>query len=246
MDISIILNAHWEGCLAQPTARSLQACQAHAHAQGLRTEVIVVLDTPDPDTVEYFRIHGDPAWRIEQVSFEDLGQARNYGASIASGQFTAFIDADDLVGANWLTAAYSAARQEVRTVAWHPELNVYFGGAERVFYHVDMDDERWSREDIFISNYWTALVFAPTALLRSIPYPPTDLANQIGYEDWAWNEATIAQGVIHKTVPDTAHFIRVKRHGSLLARTSSLRCIPYPAGLARRPDRSLDPHVDDN
>lgn len=231
MDISIVLNAHREGCLAHPTVLSLLACQAHAHARGVSTEVIVVQDNADADTLEYFRCHGDPGWRFEQTNFADLGQARNHGVACASGRFTAFLDADDLFSVNWLSSAFEAACKESRTVAWHPEINVYFGNAERVFYHADMDDEGWTAGNIVAANYWTALVFSATELLRTVPYPPSDLAHQIGYEDWAWNEATIAMGVVHKTVPGTAHFIRVKRQGSLLAQTNGLRSVPRPAGL---------------
>ena len=114
--------------------------------------------------------------------------------------------------------------------AWHPELNVYFGQNERLFYHADMDDENWVDGDIFTSNHWTALVFAPADLFLQISYPKSDLKNQIGYEDWGWNEATIGMGVRHKRVPGTAHFIRVKRQGSLLAHTTAQRSMPYPSG----------------
>lgn len=234
MDVTVILNAHGEGCLANPTIRSLGLCQAYALDRGIHTEVIVVLDSADPDTVEQFVIHGDPRWRLEHTAFSDLGKARNHGVQQARGRFTAFLDADDLFSPNWLAAAYEAAAAAPQMNAWHPELNVYFGRDERIFYHVDMDDEGWIASDIIASNCWTALVFAPTELLLQVPYPHSDLRNQIGYEDWGWNEATISMGVRHKLVPGTAHFIRVKRHGSLLAQTNALRSMPMPSGLLLR------------
>lgn len=234
MHVSVILNAHAEGCLAQPTIRSLQACQSHALKHDIHSEVVVILDSADTETVEQFEMHGDPAWRLEHTAFSDLGQARNHGIRQAQGRFTAFLDADDLFGANWLTAAHEAAIVGPHMTVWHPELNVYFGRDERIFLHTDTDDEDWADSDIVASNHWTALVFAPTDLLLRIPYPASDLRNQIGYEDWGWNEATIGMGVRHKRVPDTAHFIRVKRQGSLLAQANAARSIPMPSGLLLR------------
>lgn len=234
MDISVVLNAHHEGCLALPTIRSVKASLAHARAHGFSTEVIVVLDSADQDTVEHFEAHRDSEWKLESTEFSDLGEARNRGAQSAAGRFTAFLDADDLFSANWLTAAAKAAIAEPRAAVWHTELNVYFGDAERIFYHVDMDDPGWDDRNILTANYWTALAFAPTDLLRAVPYPRSDIPNQIGYEDWAWNEATIAHGIVHKTVPATTHFIRMKRHGSLLAQTNKMRSLPTPSGLILR------------
>lgn len=233
MDVTVILNAHREGCLVQPTLRSLLACQQHAMSNHVGVEVIVVLDNADTDTVEQFQLHGSSGWRVEHTSYSDLGRARNHGVQRAQGRFVAFLDADDLFGSNWLTAAHHAAVQEPRLAVWHPEMNVYFGQHERIFVHADMDDSHWDDSSIISSNHWTALAFAPAELCRRMPYPETALSSQIGYEDWGWNEATIGMGVVHKRVFDTVHFIRMKRNGSLLARTNSFLSIPRPSGFIR-------------
>lgn len=229
MDVTVILNAHQEGCLARPSIRSLMDSLAHAGERGVSTEVIVVLDNADADTIEQFSCHADTRWRLERTHFADTGQARNHGVRCANGRFAAFLDGDDLFSVNWLAEAFRAATDESRLAVWHPELNIYFGHAERIFYHVDMDMEGWSDIQVIASNPWTSLVFAPVELLRQVPYPASDIPQQIGYEDWAWNEATVAAGVVHKVAPDTAHFIRVKRQGSVLARTNGLRSISAPS-----------------
>lgn len=234
MDVTVILNAHREGCLARPTIRSLMDCLAYADERGVSTEVIVVLDNADADTIEQFRWHADTRWRLEHTRFSDTGQARNHGVRCANGRFISFLDADDLFSANWLAEAFRAATHEPRLAIWHSELNIYFGRDERVFYHVDMDQACWYDADVIASNPWTSLAFAPVSVLRDVPYPASDIPQQIGYEDWAWNEATVAAGAVHKVVPNTAHLIRVKRQGSVLAQTNGLKSICAPSGFIRQ------------
>ncbi|MBU2407768.1 MAG: glycosyltransferase family 2 protein [Gammaproteobacteria bacterium] len=231
LDVTVVVNAHKEGCLAHPTVQSLSRCLGVAHARGLKTEVIVVMDRPDLATLEYFHDHAPSDWKVERVDLGDLGKARNHGALLARGQFVAFIDADDLFGSNWISAACHAARKEARPAVWHPEVSIYFGAAAKVMCHVDADDPSFDPLSIVSANQWTALAFASADLLRRVPYPASDISNQIGFEDWGWNEATMADGCIHKVVRDTAHFIRVKRYGSLVGQTTAARSIHVPAGI---------------
>ncbi|MDR2852450.1 MAG: glycosyltransferase family 2 protein [Burkholderiaceae bacterium] len=228
MDISVVLNMHREGLIAKPSFDSLMLAKAAAERAGIAVEVVVILDRPDETTAELAAQWMPSDWKKILVDFGDLGHARNEGASIATGKYVAFLDADDLFGSNWLQAAYTAAKQEKRRVVWHPEISIYFGVIRKVFVHADMDQAEADPVGLMCSNYWTALCFAPRDLLKELPYPQTQLGNQIGFEDWAWNQSVMAHGAIHKIVPGTGHLIRVKQNGSLMRQTSSIGCIPQP------------------
>ena len=125
-----------------------------------------------------------------------------------------------------------AAESDPRVIIWHPEVSVVFGTRRHIFLHRDMEDPKYEPLGLAITNYWTALCFAPRSLLVAEPYPETRIRGQIGYEDWAWNMATIALGALHKVVPGTGHAIRSKKV-SLLTQTNAASCLPRPSNLFR-------------
>jgi glycosyltransferase involved in cell wall biosynthesis len=233
-DVTVILNAHQEGLLAQPTLASLSQALDHAAGSGVQSEVIAVLDRPDAVTVEVFSsfVQSRNDANLLVVDNGDPGMSRNDGVLAGRAEWIALLDADDLWGANWLSAAYHAATAEPRLVVWHPEISLYFGEDEHVFLHVDMEDPNYDPMGLAIANYWTALCFAPRPLLLEEPHPSTNLKRQIGYEDWSWNMTVIARGALHKVVPGTGHAIRRKK-SSNLRRSNAIGCVPPPSEMFR-------------
>ena len=148
---------------------------------------------------------------------------------LACGRWIAFLDADDLFSANWLASAFSASERDKRLIAWHTEWDIYFGSEEFIAHNSDMDNIHISKKDLICINLWSALCFAPKELFILTPYAQTYHLGQIGYEDWAWNMAVMGWGAIHKTVPNTCHFIRRKNVGSLNVVTDAAKCIPWPS-----------------
>lgn len=228
--ITVVLNSHNEGMLLHPTVLSLQMAKKRAEAEGLKVEVIVVQDNPSPDTVEYFHEHGDADFTHVRVSLGDPGLARNAGIERAQGEWIALLDGDDLWGPNWLAQSYQAACSDPRQVIWHPEVNQYFGIDPHIFAHVDMEDPSFDLLTLTINNYWTVASFSPRRVYRTCPYPATLLDQQLGYEDWSWNNETIREGYLHKIVPGTVHFIRQKRF-SQVRQTNARLSLPYPTLL---------------
>jgi glycosyltransferase involved in cell wall biosynthesis len=233
-DVTAIINAHREGLLAQPSLRSLSEAVKKAEDAGLTVEIVSVLDRPDPTTREVFERFANEQRniRLMDVDHGDPGLSRNSGVSAAQGAWIALLDADDLWCSNWLSDAYRAAESDGRQVAWHPEVNVYFGINPHIFTHVDMEDPSYEHAGLALYNYWTSLCLAPRSLFLEVPYRGSALNQQIGYEDWTWNMDVVASGALHKIVPGTGHAIRMKEV-SVLRQTNAMRSLPIPSELFR-------------
>lgn len=233
MAVTAIVNSHREGLLCLPSLRSLTRARSFAEQRGVDVESIVVLDRPDDLTWELVTRWGQTErGKVIVVDNGDAGISRNQGVSAASAEWIAFLDADDLWGETWLFDAVMASRHDQRNIVWHPEINIYFGRAQHIFRHIDMEDAEFKLWSLVGSNYWTSLCFARRELLLHIPYPRTVLSKKIGFEDWGWNRATIAAGVLHKIVRGAGHAIRV-RSMSLVKQTAAGEAIPSPTDLFR-------------
>ncbi|MDA8118937.1 MAG: glycosyltransferase family A protein [Gammaproteobacteria bacterium] len=233
-NITAIINGHNEGLLAHSSLKSLAESVRLAEKRGLSVQVNAILDRPDALTLEVFESFAKNfPIQITVVDYADSGLSRNAGVQGAKGKWIAFLDADDIWGSNWLWAAHQSAERDTRAVIWHPEVNVYIGSVPHLFLHVDMDGEKYDQTFLAYTNYWTALCFVERNIVAKIPYSPTQMDSQIGHEDWSWNMETIANGVIHKVVPETAHVIRVK-NVSVVKKASAAGCLPRPSNMFRQ------------
>jgi glycosyltransferase involved in cell wall biosynthesis len=234
-DITAIVNGHREGLLAQPTLLSLRQAIEHSERDGIQVETVIVLDRPDRVTEELVQsfCQSTKNTRVVTVDHGDLGLSRNCGVATAQGKWIAFLDADDLWGSTWLSAAFKAGEGDPRPVVWHPELSVLFGSNPHLYLHIDMEDLEFEPAALAVTNYWTALCFAPRSLLQQVPYRYTRMSSQIGFEDWSWNMETIAQGWLHKIVPGTGHAVR-RKETSLLQQTKSASCLPHASNMFRQ------------
>ncbi len=231
-DITAIVNLHAEGALAYASLKSLFRAKALAESAGLRVETLAVMDRASNDTLDVVKPYDAEGLRSLRVEHADLGLARNSGVEAAQGKWIAFLDGDDLWGANWLAAAYREAEKDARSVVWHPAANIYFGTQQYLFMHLDMEDEDFDVLNLSFSNCWTALSFAKRELYLSIPYRASNLECQVGYEDWSWHQETISRGYLHKCVSGTVHAIR-SRAQSLLHETTKRNALPAPTALYR-------------
>ncbi len=234
-DITAVINGHREGLLAGASLKSLKTCASKAERCGLRVELLAILDNADDLTIEVFKNSqiSNPEMKIEMVDHADLGFARNTAAKMAQGEWLAFLDADDLWCDTWLVSAYAAAQSDSRMIAWHPELNVYFGASPHLFVHMDMENPKFHSANIAVTNPWTSLCFAKTAVVRSVPYTGTNLKEYVGFEDWSWNIDLIEHGGLHKIVTGTSHAIRTSPT-SLVKQTVANGCMPRPTYYFRQ------------
>jgi len=232
IDITAIVNLHAEGELARSTFASIVRAKSFAEGRALVVEALAVLDQPTRDTLRFIESYGGMEFRAMQVSYGDLGQARNAGVEQAGGKWIAFIDGDDLWAQNWLAEAHAAATSDARPIIWHPQGLLVFGEKTHLFIHVDTEDDDFDPVVLSMSNYWASQSFASRQVFLTLPYPKSDLSQQLGYEDWGWNLETLSQGFIHKCVPDTINGCRA-RPGSLLKATETKKAMPKPTSLFR-------------
>lgn len=222
-DVTAVVNLHRERESCVPTLRSLEAAASFAESAGHTVERLVLLDNADDRTGTVARkVLGDDARYVESDA-GDLGLARNRAAAEANGIYSCFLDGDDLWGFRWIERAFVAAQAADRDAVWHPAVNFISGKMPHVYHHLGSEDRMFKPSRFRLHNGWTALSFAKTSLYRDIPYPPNLLKSGFGYEDWSWNTETLRQGIPHRVVAGTSHYIN-KRESSLL--TSSVHALP--------------------
>lgn len=242
VDICCVVNAHREENILFPTIKSAQRSIAYAEKCGLTCSLLVVMDNTDEITREIAYKAGAGKAKIDIVDFRDLALSRNYASSQSNGKYTAFLDGDDLCSENWLFNAHATAERIDEPVILHPEYNIFFGGDfDHAFNHVDMDAQDFEYESFFQQNFWTALSFGKSDIYRKHSYRKNAIMDGFGFEDWTWNYETISQGIKHKIVPSTVHFIRKgKPQESLLAKTNSVHALPRILKLYRSPALTAD------
>jgi glycosyltransferase involved in cell wall biosynthesis len=103
-DLSIIIPAHNEAAYLGPT---LTAAHAAATQLGVRYELIVVDDASTDQTASVAAAGGA---RVIQVRHRQIGASRNSGAAAAQGDVFVFLDADTILPAATLAAAWDQLR----------------------------------------------------------------------------------------------------------------------------------------
>lgn len=207
-DLTCVITGHREGRLAVASLRSFKAAVDAAREAGLAVQTLLVLDRPNDLTREIFRDFAEGDGGILEVDFGDQGRARNVAVERAEGEYTAFLDADDLWTRDWLVKAHAFLVGRGGRVIAHPEFNYFFEKQATIFCHVDQEDERFDLDLLRVVNYWDALCVCPTEAYRVHPFCVRAIADGWAYEDWLWNCETIADGYVHKVVPDTVIFKR--------------------------------------
>lgn len=228
--ITAILNAHGEGLLAGPSIASFCEARAHAQANGIEVESIFILDRPKALTKQVITEAAVEDVAIFETDFGDPAGARNFAAKKATGEFVAYLDADDLWSVNWLTESLRFCQQQATRIVAHSEMNVVFGDIRNVWIHADSMDPEFDPSYLAIGNYWDAMVFTWRELMVQHPIRSNDLKQGYGHEDWHWNCMTYLAGIHHRPVPNTVHFKR-RRQDSQMAKCADSDVIIYHTGI---------------
>lgn len=237
MILSVVVNGHREGRYLTAALRSVKIALDTAGLRGARSEVILILDRPDQDTIAVAEAQQFEEMTIFAVDFGDLGSSRNAGISKARGDYVALLDGDDVWGPQWIRRGLEFAEEHPGSVL-HPQMAVTFPNHLYCWQSPDMASGDFQLARLLIENCWTSLAMAPTDIFRRFPYKSTDDHRRFGYEDWAWNGDTIAAGIRHRIVPQTVHFIR-KRETSLSMASSNARALTISHALSAERVRQL-------
>lgn len=225
--VSVIINAHREGCLARPSIKSVLQAKDCADLAGIDCKILAILDSSDDDTVAEF-LEFEDRIDIYCVNFSDAAASRNFGIDLCDSKYIAFTDADDLWKSDWLTSAFKYSENHGGAMIAHPELNIVFGDSIETFLHGPSD--RIPRKLLAFQNPWSSASFGARSIFSEIKYPPKHHDRQIGFEDWGWNLRVLSAGYKHFVVPNTVHMIR-RRRASLSRIESAIRCFPESCDL---------------
>ena len=152
------------------------------------------------------------------------------GVAAAQGDYVAFLDGDDLWGYQWLAKAHDFCSRSPIEVIAHCEVNVYFGDAKYLFWHVDSENPSFDFDFLRIMNYWSFFAFARREIFTEFPFRKCELNVGFGHEDWYWNCQTFEAGIAHRPVPDTVHMVR-RRSASQSRRCLNSDVIVFPSEI---------------
>ena len=125
VDLSVIVTAHGEGIELHATLRNVLAGEKYAHANGISTEIILVVDKPTPATAAYVAETGrqllsGTKHTVLNVENGDPGLSRMSGARAATGRYVALVDGDNLFNETWLARAVAHLREKPANYVAHP------------------------------------------------------------------------------------------------------------------------------
>ena len=218
--LSVVVNAHSEREWLNQALDSVAGNVASLQTLGkVESEILLILDSADEVTKQTAYANGDLV-RVIETSYSDLSLARNYALSLIDSRFVAFIDGDDIWGADWLAKglAYMLQLPNSKKVILHPEINMHFGegvASGLIFRHVGSNSPEFNPTVLAIQNYWSALSFADREIYQDFPFREKDPLAGTAFEDWTFNIETWNAGFEHHVVPETVHFIREKLVGSM-------------------------------
>ncbi len=245
-DCSAVINVHREGVLLVPTLRSIGLAKSEAEKYGGRVEVMIVADNPDERTLEICRAWGE-ATDIKIVDERDLGRAREHGIRSASSRWVFLHDGDDLFSSNIYSEFIRLLKGDAirERQVYHLEYFIKFGGENEIRRIIPSDDPSFDPLFLVYDWFYSNKCVIDKTLLDVFPIPHNDKITGLGNEDWSWAGDTIASGIVHAILPNTACFYRVKEAHlslglvpSMTQRASKLYSQEYINGGARRQNAS--------
>jgi glycosyltransferase involved in cell wall biosynthesis len=224
--LSVVISAHHEGIILHKTLRSVARATKSLSIANIRPEVIITVDNGDEETTAYL----ERQTVIENISvyhthFRDLGKARNFGIKKSTGLLVATLDGDDLVSKDWFVDGVRFLQDKKTPTILHTEWSVNFGTQDIAW---RKHDSRSKEEDAIImvwANRWDSAVIAPREIFEQFPYASN--SKGFGSEDWHFNSQTLAAGIPHVSLPNSALFVRRKDISEMTIQKADYRTVHY-------------------
>ena len=235
-DVSLVLALHHEGQYLARTLTSLAEAASYARGIGISTELVAVLDRPDPATETALDL-------VDRSSFQDvsilrsnngsLGLTRNDGCAAATGTYIATADGDDLISYNYIERMLLQAEQLGSLAILMPKFCFCFGSTYSIVEYFGL--EQVTPLALLTDNPFVSRVFFHRSLCDRLTYEDVGLTNGYAYEDWHFNCDAIALGYEFHAAEETVLFYR-QRGGSLLNRANRISVRQIPPSLLFQPE----------
>lgn len=203
---------------AYDVAGYLPACLDSVLAQTHRALEVVVVDDGSPDesgAIAERYAERDPRVRVLHQDNRGLGGARNAGAGLASGDFLAFLDADDELPRDAIATLVRAARPGVDLVTGNVVRFRGGDGEDRIPW---MDRMHAERAEVGIREHPELLgdVFAWNKLFRRSFWDAAGLSwpERVRYEDQPTTTAAYLAAERIAVLPEVVYRWRVREDGS--------------------------------
>ncbi len=223
-DITLAIIASRNGPKMHPCIRSAIAAVERAGSYGIRTEILLVLENPDDETIEFCNEFLPSNVRVENLVGSHLGKssACNHAVSLSQSEFVTLTYASDLILPNWLLECHKFMLQDCRELILHPSYVLTFEKGLALRRLIDQEDKHFSKYLLFESNPWSSLSFSKRTVYQKVPFREVEQDAGFGHEDWLFYCDSIASGVIHKVVPGTIHCVRDDRDRAEQPESSNL------------------------
>ncbi len=224
-DYSIVLNLHNEAPYLKRTMMSLAQAAEFARYKGLRSELILVLDSADEATRQWVA-NADysefDAHKVLEVQNRSLGLSRNDGIAAATGEYITTADADDLVSYNFFVQMHEALLEHGKRTIICPQHVCSFG--DRTYWGQYTSSEDVTNIMLFGSNTYVSRIGCHRSVFDNIQF--FDARGGLkAFEDWHFNCEAIAAGYRFDVAKDTILFYRQRRNSIMT--TSHGRIIPF-------------------
>lgn len=240
MKLSAVITSHNEGKMLRTAAISVLKAFSSTyltikwtHSRTIPSlEFIIVLDKADESTRQISEGLSSELPTLEktfevtvlttETEFGEPGSARNSGVLMATGDLILLLDADDLVGKQFLAKSVNRFIDETReasleslSLALHPELLMYFGSKTIVWRQPSAEEYINHRFSLLRANLWDVTVIAPRHVLVKYPFVASNISNGEGYEDWEWSLYTSLCDIKHDVIANSFCYKRAKRTSRL-------------------------------
>jgi hypothetical protein len=233
---AIVVPMRQEGRRADAALTVLGTAVRAAATRGISTEVVLVLDRADVATREVARRAASrrgalaaASVRLLELDLGDPGAARNRAIEATSAPIVGVVPTEVMVCEGWIVDALAVLRAQPSTTVVHPAVLVRYPVPRMVT--VLRPSTEVPAYALAARDYWPGASLGHRAAYVDQPAAETGGALDGATVGWHWNGETLAAGVPHLVVAETAQFVRVSA-ASLSVADDPRACLP-PSALLR-------------